>query len=120
MKKILMTLVLVFSLVMLCSCSKVNQKYADKVNAAAENKEHYTYQQVLDDLGDEAIDMTAYGTGLIVAVKGVESEEDLESKITEKEEIKGILIAVLGKKAIKAYYGEITEETINNFYNLFD
>ena len=33
MKKILMTLVLVFSLVILCSCSKVNQKYeAEGVN----------------------------------------------------------------------------------------
>ena len=119
MKKILMTLVLVFSLVILCSCSKVSESYAKKINKAAEKNEHYAYQEVIDDLGDEAIDMTVYGTGLIVAVKGVESEEDLD-ELMESEEVKGILIAVVGKKAIKAYYGEINEETIDNFYKLFD
>lgn len=120
MKKILMALVLVFSLVALCSCSKVSQKYADKVNDAAEGKEHYTLEQVKEDLGDEVIDMTAFGTGFIFAVKGVETQEDLEKKIEAEEEIKGLMIGFVGNKAMKAYYGEITEEAMNDFYNLFE
>ena len=81
MKKILMTFIMIFSVVLLASCSNVTQSYADKINTAAENKEYYAYADVLEDLGDEAIDMTFLKTGIVVAVKGVTSEEELKAKI---------------------------------------
>lgn len=112
MKKILMALVLVFTLVALCSCSKVSQKYADKINEAAKSGEHYTLADVLDDLGDEAINKTDRftNTGVVIAVKGVKSKEDLEAKWDADEEFEGLIITFAGGKAMTATYGVINED----------
>ena len=118
MKKILMTFIMIFSVVLLASCSNVTQSYADKINAAAENKEYYAYADVLEDLGDEAIDMTFLKTGIVVAVKGVTSEEELKAKIENGEELNGIIVGFVAGSALKAYYGEVTEETMNNISNI--
>ena len=81
MKKILMSLVLFLCLFTLCSCSKVSASYAKKINKAAENNEHYTVEQVREDLGDEAIDLNLLVGGAIIAVKGVSSLDELEDKL---------------------------------------
>lgn len=112
MKKILMTLVLVLSLVTLCSCSKVSASYAKKINKAAENNEHYTVEQVKEDLGDEAIDVNLLVGGAIIAVKGVTNLDELEDKLDEGKEIKGIIVYYALGKATKAEYKVITSEDL--------
>lgn len=110
MKKIgktLLVFVSLLSLVLLASCSKVNQKYADKINAAAESGEHYTVEKIRKDLGDEAIEILILNNGVIIAVKGVKSEEDLEEKLESEEVVEGLLITILNGKAISATYEEI-------------
>lgn len=112
MKKILIALVMVFSLVALCSCSNVSESYAKKINKAAENNEHYTVAQVKEDLGEEAIDVNLFVGGAIIAVKGVTTFEDLKAKIDAEEDVKGIIVYYALGKATKATYKVITAEDL--------
>ncbi len=109
---LMLVLVCMFSLV---ACSNVSQKYADKVNKAAENGEAYTYTQVMEDLGDEAIDVTADlpivgRNGFIYAAKGCKSYDDIKAKIDAGEQVEGLTIVIAGGKATDASYGVINPE----------
>ncbi len=118
MKKIVsLILVCILMVGVLASCgSNVSESYAKKINDAAKDKEALTYEDVIKDLGDEAIDLTAdipfVGRGgVIIAVKGVKSQEDLEKLVDEGKEVKGIVITIAGGKATGAKYGEINEDS---------
>ena len=79
MKKIL-ALVLALSLVfMFASCGNISESYAKKINAAADKGEHYSYDQVVEDLGDNAIEIAILGNGVVIAVKGCESVADIKA-----------------------------------------
>lgn len=114
MKKILsLMLVCVFAIgcvLSLASCSKATEYYAKKINEAAEKGEHYTYTQVLDDLGDEAIDITVAKTGTIIAVRGCTTWDEIEDKLDAGKTVKGIVIVMTLGKAISAEYREITPD----------
>lgn len=112
MKKILsLVLVCVLAVGMLVSCgSNVSEAYAKKINDAADNKEHYTYEQVLEDLGENAVDATFLESGFIIVIDGCSSMEDIEKKVEDGETLKGIVVTVLAGKATYAKYGEITED----------
>ncbi|MBE6536580.1 MAG: hypothetical protein E7673_01370 [Ruminococcaceae bacterium] len=95
----------------LASCSKATESYANKINKAAEKDKHYTYEKVMKDLGDEAIDLTfGTGVGTVMAVKGCSEWADIEEKLKNDATVKGIVIVFdLKKEAIKAEYREINE-----------
>lgn len=116
MKKSVRLLTLAMALVVLCmalaSCSKVSEAYADKINKAADNKEHYTLEQVKEDLGDEAVEVAILGTGFIVAVKGCTSLDEIEDLIDEGKDVKGIIITFLAGKATGAKYKEISKDDL--------
>ncbi len=115
MKKLLRRISVLFALVgvlVLVSCSHVSQSYADKINKAADNNEHYTLAQVKDDLGDEAVDLTALNTGWIIAVKGCKSVEDIKAKLDEGKEVKGIIVTITLSKAVRADYRTITADDL--------
>ena len=112
MKRIL-SLVLALSLVfMLVSCGNISESYAKKINAAADKGEHYTYDQVVEDLGDNAIEIAVLGTGVVIAVKGCESVKDIREKIDNGETVKGIVVTMLVNKAMSASYREITKDDL--------
>ena len=112
MKKIL-ALVLALSFVfMFASCGKISESYAKKINAAAEKGEHYTYDQVVEDLGDNAIEIALLGTGVVIAVKGCESVSDIKEKIEDGKTVKGIVVTMFANKATAASYREITEKDL--------
>ena len=96
----------------LASCGKISESYAKKVNKAAEAGEHYTYDQVMEDLGDNAVDITLLKTGVIVAVKGCETLDEIEDKIDDGKTVKGIVVTVVAGKATSATYKEITEDDL--------
>ena len=116
MKRILST-VLACALILCCvlalaSCSKATESYAKKINEAADADEHYTAAKVIEDLGDEAIDDLYSATlksGVIMAVKGCETYDEIKEKWDNDEEVKGIIITIVGGKAIKAEYRVINE-----------
>ncbi|MBR7101006.1 MAG: hypothetical protein IKC74_01840, partial [Clostridia bacterium] len=77
MKKIIsLILVAVLLVCTLASCSNISESYAEKINEAAKEKDYYTYEEVKDDLGDDIVDITIAGNGVIIAVKGCSSVED--------------------------------------------
>lgn len=116
MKKILsavLVCVLIFGCVLtLASCGKISESYAKKINKAAEKDEHYTYDEVMEDLGDNAVDITFLKSGVIVAVKGCESLDDIKDKIDDGKTVKGIVITVVAGKATSATYKEITKDDL--------
>ncbi len=117
MKRIVsLILVCILMVGVLASCgSNVSESYAKKINDAAKDKKHITYAEVMEDLGEEAISMVigteGYESGLIIAVKGVKSKEDLEKLVDEGDEVKGIVVTIAVGKATGAKYGEINEDT---------
>lgn len=116
MKKILsavLACVLIIGCVLaLASCGKISESYAKKINKAAEADEHYTYDQVKEDLGDNAVDITILKSGVIIAVKGCETLDEIEDKLDDGKTVKGIVITVVAGKATSAIYKEITEEDL--------
>ena len=112
LKKLLVSLIAVIGLVALVGCSNVTQAYADKIDEAAANGEHYTVEQIRKDLGDECIELLILNNGVIVAAKGITSKEELEEKIDNDEDIKGIVITILGGKALDAEYKVIEAEDL--------
>ena len=111
MKKLLGVFALLGVLV-LAACSNVTEKYAEKINKAAEAKEHYTVEQVREDLGDEAVEILLLNNGVIIAVKGCESLEEIQTKIDEGKDVKGIIVTVVMGKATGAKYQVITAEDL--------
>lgn len=116
MKNIMKILSLVLAIVCLCTalvaCGNISQSYADKVNKAAEKDEHITYTQVLEDLGEDAIDVTFMKTGVVIAVKGCETIDDIEAKLDDGKTVKGIVVTIAGGKAISAEYKELTKDDV--------
>ncbi len=114
MKKIYAILVALVLVLSLTSCGKINEKYADKVNEAAEAGEHYTYDQVMDDLGDNAVwvgaELLGSHNGVIYAVKGCKTWDEIEDKLDEGKTVKGIIVTILNNKAVSAKYSEIEPE----------
>lgn len=93
---------------MLFSCSNATASYAEKINEAAKAGEHYTYEKVVEDLGDEAIEIIALKSGIIIAVKGVTSEETLKEQINNGEKLEGIVVTIVAGKATSAAFKTIT------------
>ena len=120
MKKIIsMTLVCVLLLgcvFAFASCSNISESYAKKINKAAEADKHYTYEDVKKDLGEDVVDVTVSllgsTNGILVAVKGVSSLDELEDKLDDGKTVKGIIVTIVNNKATKAVYKEITEDDL--------
>ena len=113
-KRLSLFAVVVAFVLTLASCSKVSQKYADKINKAAEAGEAYTLAQVKEDLGDEAIEIIipVINTGVVIAVKGCKSYDEIKTQLEEGKETKGIVVVIAGGQATSAEYRVITEEDL--------
>ncbi len=109
-KILAIALLAVLCLTALTACSNISQAYADKINKAAGRDEHLEYLDVLNDLGDNAIDITILKTGVIIAAQGCESLEELNAKLDEGKSVKGIVITMVGGKATSAEYKVLTKE----------
>ena len=113
MKKIIsLILVAVLLVCTLASCSNISESYAEKINEAAKEKDYYTYEEVKDDLGDDIVDITIAGNGVIIAVKGCASVEDINAKLENGDTVKGIVVTVVLGKATGAAYREIKAEDL--------
>ncbi len=112
-KKLSLVAMLFVAVLSLASCTNL-EKYADKINKAAEKDEHITYSEVMDKLGDEVMDgtVTLLGStnGVVIKVKGCANWEEVEAKLDEGKTVKGIVITILNNKAMSAEYREITAD----------
>ena len=115
MKKILslalVCVLMVGVLLTLASCGNISQSYADKVNKAVEDGEPLTKDEVMKALGDGAVwqGMGGDALGVIMAVKGCSSMEEIEELVKNKEEADVIIVAVVDGKAVKAAFGSSTD-----------
>ena len=112
MKKVLSFLLVCVLLVSFVSCGNISESYAKKINKAAEEGEAYTKAEVLEDLGDEAFEVNLLVGGVIIAVKGCESMEDVQAKIDDGKTVKGLIVTIVLGKATSAVYKEITEDDL--------
>ena len=110
---ILVCVLIIGCILTLASCGNISESYAKKINKAAEKDEHYTYDEVVEDLGDNAVDITFLKTGVIVAVKGCESIDDIQAKIDDGKTVKGIVVSIVAGKATSATYKEITKDDLD-------
>ncbi len=100
------------------SCSNATQSYADKINNEAkdDDNKYITYEQAKKKLGKECIDITvAIGdsrNGVLVAVKGCKSKEEIQAKIDNGDTVEGIYIVVLNSNCTNASYKTITSKDL--------
>ena len=70
----------------------------------------------MKDLGKNAIDLTFAvadnHSGLVVAVKGIDTLDELEEKLENGETIKGIVFSVVANKVTRANYKEIEADDL--------
>ena len=92
------------------SCGKISESYADKINKAAKNDDHFTYEEVTKALGDDVIDLTMLKTGVVIAVKGCDSWDEIEDKFDDGKTVKGLYVTFVAGKATSAEYREITAD----------
>ncbi len=96
------------------SCSHATESYANKINDEAKDDdgEYITYEKAKKALGKECIDLTVTvlgsSNGALVAVKGCKSTDDIQKKIDDGEEVKGIVITVLNNNCTSAVYKTIS------------
>jgi hypothetical protein len=107
MKKVLYLFTMFSFLFLFAGC--VSERYANKVNKAAKNNEHYSYSEVIDDLGDATIDATAggkYATGIAVWVKGCDDLEEAHEKYEDGKKLYSLTITFTAGKAVSATWSE--------------
>ena len=118
MKKSLKTIVACLGLALtfgLTACGSVSQGYADKINKAyaTETKDDdLTYEQVLKDLGDPAINITGSfsvikATGACTWYKGCKTVEDKNKKLEEGKNVDYIIVTFLNGTATGAEFGTL-------------
>ena len=105
-------LVAVMLVCALASCGNISESYAEKINEAAKAGEHYTYEKVVKDLGDDAVELAYHESGVVIAVKGCSSIDDISKKIDDGETVKGIVVTMVAGKATYAVYKEITKDDL--------
>ena len=115
MKKVIsafLSLVLLAGMIFTLASCNISESYAEKITKAAEAGEHFTYEEVLEDLGEDAVDLTFAKNGVIVAGKGCASLDEIEDKLDNGEKVEGIVVTVIAGKATGAKYKSITEDDL--------
>ena len=96
------------------SCSHATESYANKINDEAKDDDgkYITYEKAKKALGNECIDLTATvlgsTNGVLIAVKGCKTSDDIQKKIDAGEEVKGIYILVVNNNCTSASYKAIS------------
>ena len=109
-KILAVALLAIMCLTVLTACSNISESYAEKINVAAAKDEHLDYLDVLNDLGENAIDITIAKTGVIIAAQGCTSLEELNAKLEAGETVKGIVVTLFAGKALSAEYKVLSSE----------
>ena len=117
MKKVITTIISICLLlvlaVMIVSCSSISRNYADKINESYKNGNALTYEEVVNTLGNECIDVTTNKNGMLVAVKGLNKDnyKEVLQHTDEHTKYEFITITVVTGKCTYAHYaiGTATE-----------
>lgn len=120
MKKIfklsMMSLVALFALFVLVGCAGISDDFADEIEDKAEAGEHYTYEELVDKLGEPTVKAAA-GLGDVLGVSGVvqwskgcENADEVKEKLDAGKVVKTLYVTFLNGKAMSAEYEELGDE----------
>ena len=114
MKKVfklsIVSLIALFALVTLVGCGAgITEKFADKINEKVSTEECYTYEQLVEKLGEPTEKAVVAGTGLAVWVDGYETLEEIADALEDGKTIKSLSVTFLAGKATHAEYEEVKE-----------
>lgn len=117
LKKFTLMCAICLFLLTLVSCGGISQSYADKINKKAEAEEHLVYSQVVKKLGKNIVSNATLGagdddktrSGAVIAVKGCKTWDEVEDKIDNGKDVKGIIVTFVLGKAVSAEYRLLTE-----------
>ena len=99
----------------LTSCGFVSQSYADRINkayASETDKDDLTYEKVIKDLGDPAINITGSfsiikATGACTWYTGCKTVEDKNAKLEAGKNVDYLIVTFLNGIATAAEYGTL-------------
>ncbi len=116
LKYVFMVMAVAFvAVITLISCSKATKSYSDKINNAYQSGEAITYDDVLKELGNEAINLTKNGeSGVILVVSGMTSEnyKDKVQRASDTEKFDIVAITVVQRKCTYAHFSTGTKADI--------
>lgn len=93
---------------LLISCG-VSESYANKINKAAEKGDHYTYTEVVDDLGEATVAVGAAGIGVYFWIDGCDTLEEATQKYDAGKTVYCLRVNFnLKKQAVEASWTEWT------------
>ena len=95
--------------VVLAACN-IKESTAEKINEAFEAGEPWTYEEVIDKLGEPTVDYVAAGSGMAVWYKGYDSMEEAMEAYEDGKTIKAIMVTFAAGKAIASEYEEESKE----------
>jgi ABC-type metal ion transport system substrate-binding protein len=111
MKKFFKAILAVLTVVVLASCSKVTDSYAEKVRVAEAKGENMTYAEVIDDLGLPQEEWNLLLVKYSKWYKGYETTEEAQAALEEGKTVAYIVITFNSDNlAIDAEYTEETKE----------
>ncbi|MCQ2771946.1 MAG: hypothetical protein MJ238_01545 [Bacilli bacterium] len=110
MKKTTKIVFAALSAFMLAGCG-ISEGYADKVNKAAKSeseKDDYSYDKCIKDLGDPTIDgyVALVKSGVCIWVSGCKNAEEVSKKQEDGKKLKSLTITFVGGKATAAVYSD--------------
>lgn len=91
--------------VVLAACN-IKESTAEKINEAFEAGEPWTYEEVIDKLGEPTEEVIVAGNGMAMWYKGYDSVEEAMEAYEEGKTLKAIMVTFAGGKAIAAEYEE--------------
>ena len=124
MKKVITTIIslclMLVLAVMIVSCSSVSRNYADKINEFYKNGNALTYEEVVNTLGNECIDVTTNKNGMLVAVKGLNKDnyKEVLQHTDEHTKYEFITITVVTGKCTYAHYAVGTANEVLGGLNI--
>ena len=111
MKKFFKAMLAVLTVVVLASCSKVTDSYAEKIRVAEAKGENMTYAEVIDDLGLPHEEWNLVLVKYSKWYKGYETKEEAQAALEEGKTVAYIVITFNSDNlAIDAEYTEETKE----------
>ena len=95
--------------VVLAACN-IKESTAEKIDEAFEAGEPWTYEEVVDKLGEPTVSYVVAGSGVAMWYKGYDSVDEAMEAYEDGKTLKAIMVTFAAGKAIDAEYDEDSKE----------
>jgi hypothetical protein len=114
----IMSFVALFALFTLVGCAGINADFAVEIENKAKAEEHYTYDELVDKLGEPTINVSGAislpgveikPTGIVQWSKGCADKAAFNAALEEGKTVPTLYVTFLNGKAVSAEYEEVTK-----------